>query len=139
MSDAEPRTPLLKMVCGWCGGTFGVCFSCFRGQRYCSNGCRNRSRVEQDREADRKYQQTPAGAERHRERQREYRLRQGVAGVTEQGSGAAPLAVGTLRCDTVDVAVDLGQVDETCDETHTGQTQRSGESPERPALEPLCF
>jgi len=62
--------------------------SCFRGQSYCGEVCRERARRDQHNEANRKYQRTPEGAENHRRRQREYRERLRL-GVTDQTTGAS--------------------------------------------------
>jgi hypothetical protein len=70
----------------WCGAVFYVCRSCDRGQRYCSEQCREKSRREQRRAANRRHQRSDEGRLDHRDRQREYRLRL-VGRVTDQGSG----------------------------------------------------
>ena len=64
---------------------FYLCPHCDRGQQYCSSRCRETSRRQQRREANRRYQQTSWGREDHRDRQREYRERQ-RARVTDQSS-----------------------------------------------------
>jgi hypothetical protein len=68
-----------------CAAVFFICRSCYRGQRYCSEPCRQLARRQQRRAANRRHQQSPEGRLDHADRQREYRLR--VAGrVTDQGS-----------------------------------------------------
>jgi len=69
-----------------CGAVFYLCRSCDRGQRYCSERCRGKSRREQRRAANRRHQRSDEGRLDHRDRQREYRLRL-VERVTDQGSG----------------------------------------------------
>ena len=66
---------------------FYLCPHCDRGQRYCSYRCREKSRRQQRREANRRYQQSLGleGRLDHRQRQREYRQRL-KARVTDQSS-----------------------------------------------------
>jgi hypothetical protein len=64
---------------------FYLCPSCDHGQCYCSPRCRQKSRRQQRREANRRHQQSPEGRLDHRDRQREYRRRRS-ARVTDQGS-----------------------------------------------------
>jgi hypothetical protein len=71
---------------GSCGAVFYLCRSCDRGQRYCSERCREKSRREQRRVANRRHQRSDEGRLDHRDRQREYRLRL-VMRVTDHGSG----------------------------------------------------
>lgn len=70
-----------------CGALFFICRPCYRGQRYCSEACRQVSRQQQRRAANRRHQQTPEGRLDHIDRQREYRRRRS-ARVTDQGSAA---------------------------------------------------
>jgi hypothetical protein len=72
--------------CQGCGQWFGLCSSCDRGQRYCSELCSEQARRVSLRAAGAKYQSTERGRERHAERQRRYRARQRAAArVTHQG------------------------------------------------------
>jgi hypothetical protein len=68
---------------------FYLCGRCDRGQRYCSERCRDKARREQRRAANRRHQQSPEGRLDHRDRQREYRRRLIARRVTDQGSDAA--------------------------------------------------
>jgi len=76
MAWREDLVELFRRRCLWCGRLFGVCERCFRGQRYCSELCRKRSRREQGRERNRRYLDTEQGRESNRNRQRQYRQRQ---------------------------------------------------------------
>jgi hypothetical protein len=58
--EAEP-VELIRRVCGWCRAVFGLCYRCFRGQRYCSHACRIEARLEQHRDDQAKYQATEKG------------------------------------------------------------------------------
>lgn len=78
-----------------CGTVFYLCRPCDRGQRYCSERCRGKSRREQRRAANRRHQRSDEGRLDHRDRQREYRLRR-VRRVTDQGSGGE-VCSSTLR------------------------------------------
>ena len=46
---------LLGLHCKQCGQGFGVCRSCYHGQKYCGDGCRKAARREQCREAQQRY------------------------------------------------------------------------------------
>lgn len=78
---------LRRRVCR-CGTIFYICRSCDRGQRYCSDRCRQKARRQQRREANRRHQQSLEGRLDHRDRQRLYRqrLRSRKKSVTDQGS-----------------------------------------------------
>ena len=69
-----------------CGAMFYICNSCYRGQVYCGDGCRHRMRREQRRLANRRYQQSREGRLDHRDRQRAYRERCRLRGVTDHTS-----------------------------------------------------
>ena len=66
---------------------FYICCHCYRGQRYCSSRCREKSRRLQCREANRRYEQSLGleGREDHRARQCQYRQRR-KSRVTDQSS-----------------------------------------------------
>ena len=77
---------LRQRVCR-CGTTFYICRSCDRGQRYCSEPCRQKARREQRREANRRHQKSLEGRLDHRDRQQLYRERRlRFRRVTDQGS-----------------------------------------------------
>lgn len=69
-----------------CGAVFYICCCCDRGQRYCSDGCRQTARRWQRREANHKHQQTSDGKADHCDRQQDYRKRRAQARVTDQSS-----------------------------------------------------
>jgi hypothetical protein len=87
MNDDE-QVPLRQRLCRAevCGAVFYVCRSCDRGQRYCSERCREKARREQRRAANRRHQRSEEGRLDHRDRQREYRRRLVLLRVTDQGS-----------------------------------------------------
>jgi hypothetical protein len=68
---------LVEVCCRWCGERFYVCQRCWRGQAYCSEGCRRLGRGRVHREAQRRYlsacghaqagRQTPKGKKAHRQ------------------------------------------------------------------------
>jgi len=68
-----------------CGAMFFICLSCYRGQTYCSQPCRQKNRREQLRRANRRYQQSVEARLDHRDRQRQYR-RRCCGRVTDQSS-----------------------------------------------------
>ena len=57
----------LQIRCRWCAIAFCICRRCFRGQAYCSEGCRISGRRKSHREAQRRYRQTEKGKKAHRE------------------------------------------------------------------------
>jgi hypothetical protein len=69
-----------------CRALFFLCPRCDHGQRYCSLACRQQSRRQQRRSANRRHQQSLEGRLDHRDRQRQYRERHCRARVTDQGS-----------------------------------------------------
>ena len=77
--------------CGRCAALVLICRDCDRGQRYCSAQCGVRSRREQTRRAQARYQRTRPGAMRHADRQQTYRDRLAQK-VTHQGSKPAVVA-----------------------------------------------
>jgi len=46
---------LVGRHCKWCGASFAVCRSCYRGHSYCKEECRAQARREQCVRANRKY------------------------------------------------------------------------------------
>jgi hypothetical protein len=73
---------------------FFICLSCYRGQTYCSAECRQKTRREQLRQANRRYQRSLEARLDHRDRQSEYRRRR-FCRVTDQSS-PAPSSCGRI-------------------------------------------
>jgi len=67
--------PLLELRCGDCGALFYLCQSCYRGQRFCDDGCRRPARRRQRRAANRRHRHTPEGRLDARDRKRRQRDR----------------------------------------------------------------
>lgn len=84
-----PEVLLRSRRCNACQSMFCVCSHCDRGQRYCSDPCREYARRQQRRAANRRHQQTEHGREAHKLRQRAYRRRRYGSPVTDQGYGLA--------------------------------------------------
>jgi len=57
---------LKEIRCKYCGCTFYVCRSCWRGQIYCGKTCRKACQIEMHRKAQRKYRHTEKGKETRR-------------------------------------------------------------------------
>ena len=89
-----------------CQAAFFICTHCDRGHRYCSTQCREQSRRQQRRSANRRHQVSPEGRLDHRDRQRAYRcrLRQAQPRVTDQGSVSivSPASFDCGRADAVE-------------------------------------
>lgn len=70
------KISLLKSVqCKRCSLEFFVCHSCWRGQAYCSDQCREASRREAHNISQQKYRQTEKGKKTHCRQERNRRLR----------------------------------------------------------------
>ena len=87
-----------------CRTLFFICSRCDRGHAYCSQWCRQKSRRQQQREANRRHQQSAEGRLDHRDRQRLYRLRQNLLSqthlsisVTDHGLTAAVISGNIAR------------------------------------------
>jgi hypothetical protein len=103
MAGAQPRL-FYQRHCHaqGCRALFFICRSCYRGQRYCTQACRELTRREQRRAANRRHQQSPEGRLDHRDHQRAYRQRLLLRRVTDQGS-AGEFASGTIsRSDPIE-------------------------------------
>jgi hypothetical protein len=89
--------------CVWagCGAIFYICRSCDRGHRYCGDVCRQKSRRQQRREANRRYQLSLEGKLDHRDRQQAFRDRQRER-VTDQGSATVSdfVSIGAPQTDS---------------------------------------
>ena len=101
---AESHPPFRQRNCldRDCGELFFICSHCDRGQRYCSEKCRQASRHRQLRLANQRYQQSPEARLDHRDHQRAYRLRKArsesattASRVTDHGS-QSDLACATM-------------------------------------------
>jgi hypothetical protein len=84
---------------------FFICRPCYRGQVYCSGECRQKSRREQLRKANRRYQQDPEVRQDHRERMREYRRQVRESRVIDQSS--------IIECDSGSICGPLVDADES--------------------------
>lgn len=80
--------------CALCHAQAVICSHCDRGQIYCSAQCSKIARLKSCREAEKRYQLTPAGKHKHADRQKRYRERLNKK-VTDQGS-ATPTHNGLL-------------------------------------------
>lgn len=55
-----------KITCRWCGNTFYICHSCWRGQGYCSDACRIQGYRRDRQKRQRKYRRSEKGKKTHR-------------------------------------------------------------------------
>src|SRR5215471_19730525 len=103
---------ILRQEACRCGSIFYICRSCDRGQRYCSERCRQKARRQQRREANRRHQQSPEGRLDHRDRQRLYRERLALRQecVTDQGSFDEAIAIAKQIVDALEAAHERGIV-----------------------------
>lgn len=75
--------------CSRCHIQVFICSRCDRGNIYCGPCCSQESRVQNHRIANRKYQKSLKGKQKHAERQRRYRERK-KNNVTDQSSSHLP-------------------------------------------------
>jgi hypothetical protein len=85
-----------------CGALFFICRSCYRGQRYCSERCRQLTRLQQRREANRRHRQSPEGRLDHRDHQQAYRRRRLLRRVTDQASANASASGNISQTDPIE-------------------------------------
>ena len=80
-------------LCARCQAQVLVCSQCDRGQRYCTAGCADITRLNLQREAGRRYQQGRAGRHKHASRMHQWRKRRVAAAkiVTHHSSLATPV------------------------------------------------
>lgn len=85
----RPMEHLVELRCGDCGALFYLCRACYRGHRYCYDGCRRRARGRQVGRANRRYRQSLEGRLGALDRKRRQRAREQARRreVTHQGSG----------------------------------------------------
>ena len=79
-------------LCARCQAQVLVCRQCDRGQRYCAAECAEITRLNRQREAGKRYQQSRAGRHKHAARTRQWRKRRAAAAkiVTHHSSQATP-------------------------------------------------
>lgn len=70
--------------CARCHCQVAICSFCDRGQWYCGEGCAQQTRRELSGAANRRYQATPQGRDRHAARQARYRDRLRASPSTEE-------------------------------------------------------
>ena len=96
------KVVLRQLTCRWpdCGLVFYICSSCYRGQVYCGDSCRDKARTEQLRLANILYRESKEALLDHRDRQRAYRERCRLKGVTDHtsaGNGGSVKIVEPVR------------------------------------------
>jgi len=84
-SEAETKIgPLRFFLCARCRAQVYVCRCCDHGQSYCAGSCAQEARVQAQRAASRRYQESRRGRLNHAARTARHRARQ--KNVTHQGS-----------------------------------------------------
>ena len=74
---------LISITCRWCDFSFFLCRSCWRGHAYCCDACRTAGKLQNRREAQRRYRQTEKGKERNK---RYYQTENGKAANAKHNS-----------------------------------------------------
>ena len=72
--DPDGLVLLREIQCPWCGKLFCICRSCWRGQRYCSDACRQAARRKAHRQAQQRYRRTEKGKGAHRAAEKRRRV-----------------------------------------------------------------
>lgn len=85
MSDPD-HVVVVEERCACCKRVFHICEADYRGQRYCSDVCREYGDTLRKRRARAWHQSSEEGRADHRDRQRAYRERRRSGRVTDQGS-----------------------------------------------------
>ena len=119
-----------QLVCRWpeCGAPFVICRSCYRGQAYCNDRCRQKGRRQRRREANRRHQQTREGRLDHRDRQRAYRQRRREGRVTDTTSR-------TRRCSAKNILLEKFWRLTAQPDGRQGEDEHAGMVP----VEPVCI
>jgi len=91
---------LREIQCPWCGKLFCICRSCWRGQRYCSDACRQAARRKAHRQAQQRYRRTERGKNAHRaaEKRRWVGLSRKTQQILDDAGSTPPVGRRTLRC-----------------------------------------
>lgn len=110
-----------QIHCDRCGTGFFVCQSCWRGQRYCSEECREPAQREARQGAQRRYRRTEKGKKTHREAEK--RRRVGLAKKNERivgDGGSSP------QCGCTTLLTSPGGDDERRQEWHANASRPMG-------------
>jgi hypothetical protein len=96
------RPDYRRFLCDLCSQAVYLCSWCDRGNRYCGPECSGAARRRSQREAGRRYQQTPRGRRLHASRQADYRARKArqQSDVTHQGTPPPSVSVSVAACET---------------------------------------
>lgn len=87
-----------RIKCKFCEKFFIVCSTCYRGQEYCGDECRSRSRRRNNRASSRAYQKTHRGKKNHAARQQSYRSKLShLKKVTHQSSASNTTSLKSSR------------------------------------------
>ena len=99
-----------EVLCGGCGRRFYVCQSCWRGQSYCSDACRDAAQGKAHRGAQRRYRRTEKGKKAHRkgEKRRRMGLSRRKSGEIVDDEGSTPQC-STTTMETSAVSSDEGR------------------------------
>ncbi len=81
---------LLETTCRWCGQSFHICHSCWRGQGYCSDVCRIKGYRRNRQSRQRKYRQSETGKKTHRRNENNRKKRLASKKVGDAPSNTIP-------------------------------------------------
>lgn len=85
---------LVELICRRCSGKFELCRSCYRGQAYCGDACRQAARRDSIVRARGRYASSRRGRLKHQDRQNHYRRESRKRNVTDHSStepGGGPI------------------------------------------------
>lgn len=118
--------------CARCHSQVRICRNCDRGNQYCAHSCAVRRRAESLQRAGARYQRTRAGARKHADRQRRWRVRQSQE-VTHQGSVPA-----TAECTIPVIVIPALVARAQIEIAKTSAALRGVTAAERPSLCSFC-
>ena len=113
-----------------CGAMFYICRSCYRGQVYCGDRCRQKARRQQKRRANRRHQQSREGRLDHRDRQRAYRERCRLRRVPDHTS-AGRVRSGNIKKPLPETGISTPLAERIGDRSRFGRLQA--------AIRPVCI
>lgn len=87
---------LLEITCQWCGQSFFICQSCWRGHAYCSNSCRDLGYQRCKKKRQDKYRKSDKGKETRSRAERKRNLRQSSKKSGDAGSNPTPHVLTSL-------------------------------------------
>lgn len=84
---------LIEITCRWCGQSFYICQSCWRGHAYCSVFCKDLGYQRCKKKRQDKYRESDKGQQTRKSAERKRSLRQSSKKSGDAGSNPTPLVI----------------------------------------------